>query len=55
MISMVWMSGSAVMIWRSRVTALLVLYRRSPIARERFRLPFTRHTPPMSLIKPPAA
>mmetsp|Transcript_21569 Transcript_21569/g.38473 ORF Transcript_21569/g.38473 Transcript_21569/m.38473 type:complete len:212 (-) Transcript_21569:658-1293(-) len=35
--------------------SLLALYFRSPMARERLRFPFTRHTPPMSLRKPPAA
>ena len=34
---------------------LLPLYLRSPMARDRLRLPLTRVTPPMSLRKPPAA
>mmetsp|Transcript_5580 Transcript_5580/g.14188 ORF Transcript_5580/g.14188 Transcript_5580/m.14188 type:complete len:263 (+) Transcript_5580:151-939(+) len=48
-------SGCAVMIWSLGARSALPLYLRSPIARDRLRLPLTRHTPPMSLRKPPAA
>eukprot|EP00882_Tetradesmus_deserticola_P023361 GHRQ01025420.1.p1 GENE.GHRQ01025420.1~~GHRQ01025420.1.p1 ORF type:complete len:196 (+),score=13.76 GHRQ01025420.1:890-1477(+) len=46
-------SGCAVMIWSFAGSSTLPLYLRSPMARLRLRLPFTRHTPPISLRKPP--
>mmetsp|Transcript_28786 Transcript_28786/g.81073 ORF Transcript_28786/g.81073 Transcript_28786/m.81073 type:complete len:276 (+) Transcript_28786:289-1116(+) len=48
-------SGWAVMICSWGCRSELVLYLRSPIALLRFRLPLTRHTPPISARKPPAA
>mmetsp|Transcript_19609 Transcript_19609/g.58142 ORF Transcript_19609/g.58142 Transcript_19609/m.58142 type:complete len:327 (-) Transcript_19609:191-1171(-) len=48
-------SGSAVMIWDLAGRSPFILYRKSPIARLRFKLPLTRHTPPISDKNPPAA
>lgn len=46
-------SGCAVIIWSLGGSSMLPLYLRSPMALLRLRLPFTRHTPPISLKKPP--
>mmetsp|Transcript_18069 Transcript_18069/g.45489 ORF Transcript_18069/g.45489 Transcript_18069/m.45489 type:complete len:240 (+) Transcript_18069:1051-1770(+) len=48
-------SGCAVIIWSFAGSSVLPLYFRSPMARLRFRLPLTLHTPPISLRNPPAA